>query len=149
LNALETFRAPMAPSSSKELIMSGRRWAIVREAVLWVITVFLAYVFLRQGYSKFFDDSGWARAFRLWHYPDWFRILIGVVEIGAVLLLFVRRVALAGALMIVAVMLGGMATHIYWGHPRQITSEVLPLVLATIVGLGRRRHFLAPREPQP
>ena len=129
--------------------MSGRRWAIAREAVLWAITIFLAYVFLRQGYSKFFDDSGWARAFRVWHYPDWFRILIGIVEISAVLLLFVRRVALAGAILIVAVMLGGMATHIYWGHPRQITSEVVPLVLATIVGLGRKRQFLGHREPEP
>src|SRR5215213_3310712 len=106
--------------------MSGRRAAIVRETVLWIVTVFLAYVFLRQGYSKFFDDSGWARAFRVWHYPDWFRIFIGIVEISAVLLLFVRRFALAGAIMIVIVMLGGMATHIYWRHPRQITSEVLP-----------------------
>ncbi len=122
--------------------MSGRRAAVVRETVLWIITVFLAYVFLRQGYSKFFDDSGWARAFRVWHYPEWFRILIGVVEICAALLLFIRRFALVGAIMIMIVMLGGMATHIYWGHPRQVTSEVFPLLLATVVALGRKRHFL-------
>lgn len=121
------------------------RWA--REAVLWILIVFLAYLFLRQGAAKFSDTSGWARAFRTWNYPDWFRILIGVVEIAAVLLLFVPRVAFAGALMIVVVMLGGMATHLWWGQPRYMTSEVLPLVLATIVAFGRRRVFLgAPRE---
>jgi uncharacterized membrane protein YphA (DoxX/SURF4 family) len=130
--------------------MAGRRAAIAREAILWIITAFLAYVFLRQGYSKFSNDSGWARAFRVWHYPEWFRILIGVVEVSAALLLFARRFALAGAVMIMTVMLGGMATHIWWGYPRQVTSEVVPLVLATVIALGRRRSFLAAnREPGP
>jgi uncharacterized membrane protein YphA (DoxX/SURF4 family) len=129
--------------------MPSRRAAIAREAVLWILIVFLAYVFLRQGTAKFSDTSGWARAFRLWHYPDWFRILIGVVEVSAVLLLFLKRTALIGALLIVAVMLGGMATHIYWGQPRYVTSEVLPLVLATIVAIGRRRTFLAAPAEQP
>jgi len=130
--------------------MSDRRVAIAREALLWIVTVFLAYVFLRQGFAKFSDDSGWARAFRTWHYPDWFRVLIGVTEVSAVLILFIRRFALIGAVMIVIVMLGGMATHIWWGQPRYITSEVLPLVLATLVALGRKRYFLgADREPAP
>jgi putative oxidoreductase len=130
--------------------MTSRRLALARETALWILTLYLAYVFLRQGYSKFFDDSGWARAFRVWHYPEWFRVFIGVVEIGAALLLFVRRFAVAGAVLIMVVMLGGMATHIYWGYPRQITSEVLPLAIATIVALGRKRHFSpAIREPEP
>jgi uncharacterized membrane protein YphA (DoxX/SURF4 family) len=128
--------------------MSDRRVAIAREAILWLITVFLAYVFLRQGFAKFSDASGWARAFRAWHYPDWFRMLIGFIEVSAVLLLFVRRLALIGAIMIMMVMVGGMATHVWWGQPRYITSEILPLILATIVGLGRKRFFLAAdREP--
>lgn len=121
--------------------MADRR-AIAKEAVLWLITLFLAYVFLRQGLSKFSDTSGWAKAFRAWNYPDWFRILIGVVEVSAVLLMCVPRLALVGAVMIAIVMLGGMGTHLWWGQPRYITSEVLPLVLATIVALGRRRSFL-------
>jgi uncharacterized membrane protein YphA (DoxX/SURF4 family) len=130
--------------------MAGRRMDIIREVLLWIITVFLAYVFLRQGFAKFSDTSGWARAFRAWHYPDWFRILIGVIEVLAVLILFIRRIAAVGAVMIVIVMLGGMATHIWWGQPRYVTSEILPLVLATLVALGRGRLFLAAvrgREP--
>lgn len=122
--------------------MATSRAAIAREALLWIITLFLAWVFLRQGYAKFLDDSGWARAFRVWHYPDWFRILIGIVEVAAAVLLFARRLALIGAVMIMIVMLGGMATHVYWGQPRQVTSEVMPFVLATLVALGRRRSFL-------
>ena len=130
--------------------MSVRRVQIAREAALWIITIFLTYVFLRQGWSKFSSDSGWARAFRTWHYPASFRILIGVIEVSAALILLIPRFALVGAVMIATVMLGGMATHVWWGHPRQITSEILPFILAVVVALGRRWSFLASdREPQP
>jgi uncharacterized membrane protein YphA (DoxX/SURF4 family) len=109
----------------------------VREVVLWIIALFLAYIFLRQGLTKFSPDSGWSRAFRAWHYPDWFRITVGILEVVAALLLLVRRYAVAGAVIIIVIMLGGMATHVWWGHPRQVTSEVLPLVLAIVTAAGR------------
>jgi uncharacterized membrane protein YphA (DoxX/SURF4 family) len=119
------------------------------EVVLWVFALFLAWVFARQGISKFSDDSGWARAFRFWHFPVWFRLLIGAGETAAALLLLWKRTAAAGALIIIIIMLGAMATHIYWGRPDQVTSEVLPLLLATVVALGRRRSFILSRRPAP
>ena len=109
--------------------------------MLWVFALFLAWIFIRQGWSKFDDTSGWARAFRAWHFPVWFRILIGVAETTAALMLLTRRTAFAGAIIIIAVMLGAMATHVYWGRPQQVTSEALPLFLATIVAIGRRKSF--------
>lgn len=115
---------------------------IAIDVTLWIFALFLAWIFIRQGASKFSDTSGWAKAFRLWHYPKWFRIIVGVVEVAAALLLLIPRTAFAGAIMIAIVMIGGMATHIYWGHPAQITSELLPLILATIVAFGRRDKFL-------
>ena len=111
------------------------------DLALWVPALFLAWVFARQGAAKFSDDSGWARAFVTWHFPVWFRILIGAVEVAAAALLLTRRTATIGAALIALVMLGAMATHIYWGHPGQVTSEVLPLVLSLIVLVGRRRHL--------
>ena len=121
--------------------MANRR-AIIIDVVLWVFALFLAWVFFRQGVAKFDDAGGWARAFHAWHLPVWFRILIGVLETGAALLLLTRRTAFAGAVLIIVVMLGAMGTHIYWGQPRQITSEVLPLFLSTMVALGRGRSFV-------
>ena len=111
------------------------------DLALWVPTLFLVYVFANQGPAKFSDSSGWARAFTLWHYPVWFRILIGIAETAAAILLLTRRTAPIGAAVIALVMLGGMATHIYWGRPSQVTSEVVPLVLSLIVLRGRWRHF--------
>jgi uncharacterized membrane protein YphA (DoxX/SURF4 family) len=113
------------------------------DIALWLVSAFLVYVFARQGWAKFSDTSGWARAFAVWHYPVWFRILIGVVETAAALLLLTRRTASIGAALIAVVMLGGMATHLYWGQARYLTSEVLPLTLSLVVLAGRWRHFAA------
>lgn len=125
--------------------MENRR-RVALEVVLWVFALFLAWVFARQGMAKFSDDSGWARAFRAWHYPVWFRLLVGAAETGAALLLLTRRTAFAGAVTIAAVMLGAMGTHIWWGQPGQVTSEILPLVLASIVAIGRRKSFILLRR---
>lgn len=112
-----------------------------KNLVLWIPTLFLVYVFTSQGVAKFSDSSGWARAFVVWHYPVWFRILIGIMETAAAGFLLIRRTASIGAATIAVVMLGGMATHVYWGHPGQVTSEVFPLTLSLIVLWGRRRHL--------
>jgi uncharacterized membrane protein YphA (DoxX/SURF4 family) len=115
-------------------------WA---DLALCLPTLFLVYVFASQGPTKFSNSSGWARAFALWHFPIWFRILIGVLETAAAALLLTRRTAPIGAALIALVMLGGMGTHIYWGRPQQVTSEVVPLVLSIVVLCGRWRHFAA------
>jgi uncharacterized membrane protein YphA (DoxX/SURF4 family) len=120
-----------------------------KEVVLWLMCLFLVYVFLKAGMQKFSNASGWARAFHVWGYPVWFRVLVGIVEISAALLLLYKRLAALGALLIVAIMLGGMATHIMVQHrPGQITSEVFPLLLATIIFIARRRLLPLPRRKQ-
>ena len=121
--------------------MAKRPMEIAREVLLWIISLFLAWVFLRQGYAKFSDTSGWARAFRIWHYPDWFRMLIGGIEVVGAVLVLVPRVATIGAVMIVCVMLGAMGTHLWFGPARHVTSEILPLTLATVIAFMRYRRL--------
>ena len=118
------------------------RRQILLEGVLWVFAGFLAWVFARQGIAKFSNTSGWAQAFNEWHFPVWFRVAIGVAETAAAALLLWKRTALAGATIIIVVMIGAMSTHVWWGQPGQVTSEILPLALATAVAVGRRKSFL-------
>lgn len=120
------------------------RSRIGKELALWLVSLFLVSIFIRQGAAKFSETSGWATAFRLWGYPVWFRMLIGIMEISAAILLLLPRVAPVGAALIIAVMLGGMGTHIARGHPAQITSELLPLILACVVLFARRRELKLP-----
>jgi putative oxidoreductase len=108
---------------------------------MWIPAILLVLIFAPQGWSKFSDTSGWANAFRNWGYPDWFRITIGVMELAAVALLVLGRTAAFGAILIIIVMLGGMATHVIFDGGRHMTSEVVPLVLASIVLFVRRRQL--------
>ena len=108
---------------------------------MWIPVILLALIFVPQGWSKFDDTSGWARAFRHWGYPNWFRIIIGVIELTGVGLMLAGRTAALGAAFIVVVMLGAMATHVIFDGGRNITSEVVPLVLASIVLVVRRSQL--------
>jgi uncharacterized membrane protein YphA (DoxX/SURF4 family) len=123
-----------------------KRWPrIVREVLLWAVVAMLVMVFMRAGLDKFDASSGWARAFNVWGYPVWFRILIGVLEIGAALLLLWPRTAAYGAAVIIIVMLGGMGTHVFVEHrPSGVTSELLHLIFACVVVAGRWRTRITP-----
>jgi len=104
---------------------------------IWIPALLLVLIFAPQGWAKFSDTSGWATAFRHWGYPVWFRVTIGIIELSAVVLLLLGRTAAFGALLIICVMLGGMATHLLFDQGRHMTSEVVPLVLASIVLVAR------------
>jgi len=115
------------------------------EVLLWALAVMLITVFARAGWDKFDPASGWARAFTFWGYPVWFRLLIGVLEIGAALLLVWPRTAAYGAAIIIVVMLGGMATHVFVEHrPSRAMSELGQLVFASVVLAGRWRTRINP-----
>lgn len=107
---------------------------------MWIPAILLVLIFAKQGWSKFDDSSGWANAFRHWGYPDWFRVTIGVMELAAVVLLLLGRTAALGAILIIVVMLGAWATHLLFDGGRHMTSEVVPLTLASILLFIRRRQ---------
>lgn len=67
-------------------------------------------------------------------------MLIGTLELSAAVLLLLGRTAAFGAIIIIVVMLGAWATHLIFEGGRHMTSEVVPLVLATIVLIVRRRQ---------
>lgn len=107
----------------------------------WLPAILLILIFAPQGWAKFSDSSGWAVAFRHWGYPVWFRVTIGILELAAVVLLALGRTAAWGAILIILVMLGAWATHLIFDGGRNMTSEVVPLVLASIVLVVRRSQI--------
>jgi len=120
-----------------------RMLSVAKAIAVWIPVLLLAFIFIPQGLAKFSDTSGWAKAFRFWGYPDWFRVTVGVMELTAVVLLLLGRSAAFGALLIIVVMLGGMATHVIFDGGRHMTSEVVPLVLGSIVLAVRRQQLSA------
>ena len=70
---------------------------ILKEVLLWAASLYLAWLFIQQGYVKFDAEGFWSGAFERWGYPVWFMFLIGFLEcLGAILILIPRTGAYGG-----------------------------------------------------
>lgn len=109
---------------------------IAKEVAAWLLSLFLCFLFFRAGIAKFDDGSGWSIAFRGWGFAVWFRVLIGVLEVVAALLVLVPRTAAYGAIVIAVLMLGGVVTQLV--HHRPHPAAYMMIVWATLLFLLRR-----------
>lgn len=115
---------------------------IVKEVVLWIITLFVALVCLRSGWLKVTGNIFWVRDFHRWGYPDWFRIAVGTVELTSMALLLVPRFASYGASLFAAVMLGAIFTHYTHNETSRLPFNLLLLTLSLVIVFLRRPSFL-------
>lgn len=108
----------------------------------------LGLVGLGVGGAKVTNQEDQVENFQRFGYPQWFRIVTGLVEIGAgaaliVGLLWLPGLTLAGGLLLSGVMLGAIATHIRTGDPHSKT--VAPAVLLVLTaGLLAIRYLSIP-----
>lgn len=103
----------------------------------WVLQVVLAAFFALQGIIKLKGSPGWIAHFRAWGYPDHFYLVVGIVELLAAILLLIPRLANLGALILLAVMIGAVATLVIH-HEHNIMVPVVPgILLATVLYLRR------------
>ena len=104
---------------------------------LWIFSSLLAMLFVTAGIAKFINPAVRVQ-FGQWGYPDWFRVLIGGLEIGCGVLLLVPRLAWRAGLMLGLIMLGAAGT--LWFHG-ETTQAILPVSLLFIVSMvGYARH---------
>ena len=113
---------------------------IAKEVVIWILTIALVLQFGNAGIRKFFEFGGWTRMFHNLGLPDWFRIVIGVLETAAAMLLALPRTAAYGAALIVPIMLGAIATVAIHGWTRAFPQPIIALVMATIILVARWRQ---------
>ena len=109
---------------------------------LWVVQIGLALMFFMAGGSKLAGNAQMVGLFDAIGIGQWFRYLTGLLEVaGGVLLLVPRRSGLGGALL-VPVMLGAIATHLFVLH----NSPAMPLLLLAglvFVVWGRRAQIVS------
>ena len=120
---------------------------IVKEVVLWIITLFLTLVCLRSGWLKVTGNIFWVRDFHRWGYPDWFRIAVGIAELTSMVLLLVPRFASYGASLFAAVMLGAMFTHYTHDESSRLPFNLLLLTLSLVI-LFVRRPSIRGQKPE-
>ena len=111
--------------------------------VLWGLQILLALAFLGGGISKLVGTAYMVHLFDQIGMGTWFRYLTGIIEVLSGIALLVPGWARFGALNLVGVMAGAVASHLF-----QIGGSPVPaLVLLALVGLvawGRRYQALFP-----
>ena len=108
----------------------------LRFMLIWISTCFLAAVFILAGAIKFGDPTA-AEHFRKWGYGDWFRILVGIVElVGGVALLVPRAATAAGAILSV-IMMGAIFTLFRAEEGKQVLAPALILWMLIYVAYTR------------
>jgi putative oxidoreductase len=111
--------------------------ARMRDVVGWCLSVPLSLVFLAAGATKF-GSPRWEMRFTAWGYPDWFRVLVGVLEVVCAILLLVPRTRRWAALVLLTLMLGAAGTHVLHGEaPRIVVNIVLAGLLVAALALAR------------
>jgi uncharacterized membrane protein YphA (DoxX/SURF4 family) len=110
----------------------------------WILQVIVGVAFVPIGLAKFTAPM-WIRGFEAWGYPPAFRILIGVVEMAAGVMLLVPRLTSYAALLLAAIMVGAIYTHAMAGQPwsRPIPHFTILLLLAWLRWPSRWRGWPA------
>lgn len=108
-------------------------------AALSVVQILLIAAFAMSGIGKLFGGRTAVEGFRAMRYPEWFRVVTGLVEIvgagGMVVAFWVPQAAIAAGAWMAATMLGALYTDLIriWVPRRAAFAAVLlALAIATI-----------------
>lgn len=101
---------------------------------LWVLSGLLAALFLMAGGSKLAGVERHVQGFEHWGYPQWFRLVIGAVEVISAVVLLIPRMAFFGAGALMVVMAGAVYTHLFRASGEGLMA-IAPLVLLGLAGL--------------
>ena len=104
---------------------------------LWGVQGLLALAFFTAGGQKLLGTEAMVAMFAQIDAGQWFRVVTGLVEVTAAVLILVPRTVPIGAGLIIATMIGAVYTHLALIGGSPVPALVL-LVLAGIVLWGRR-----------
>ena len=111
----------------------------MRAFVAWVLSVLLALTFFSMGVEKLMDEPMMAGLLRLFGYPPWSMVLVGLIEIAGAVLVLVPRVAHVGAFLLGCIMVGALYSHLTHGQAYLVAGPALLLAMA--IALGALRHW--------
>lgn len=109
----------------------------LKAAVLWVLQIAAAAMFFFAGGSKLAGAEQMVGLFNVVGIGQWFRYLTGGLEVLGAIALLIPALAGLGAVLLAAVMIGAIVTHLFILHSPP-TAPVLLLAAMIIVAWGRR-----------
>ena len=131
----------MSQTLASENSLSGATPGKALNIVLWVLQLGTAAMFLMAGFSKLSSDPMAVAGFEKIGFGQWFRYLTGTLEVSGALALLTPWLSGVGALLLAAVMVGAVATHLFilGGSP---LMAILLLVINAFIAWGRRGQIL-------
>jgi putative oxidoreductase len=109
----------------------------VPEVALWILQVLLAVVFAMAGLSKVFGDPAMVEMFATIGVGQWFRYLVGVLEIAGAVGVLVPRFSGLAAMGLACLMAGATLTNLFVLGASPLPTVGL-LVASALVAWGRR-----------
>ncbi len=106
-------------------------------ASLWVLQIAAAAMFFLAGFSKLAGAAPMVEAFAKIGIGQWFRYVTGAIEVVSAAMLLVPSLAVFGAALLVATMIGAIVTHLFIIGGNPAIPVVLLLVTGTVVWLRR------------
>ena len=123
--------------------------------VVWVLSVILAAVFATTGLAKLIGTEPIGlQAAAMNGFPQWIRMVVGIVEIGGAVMLMIPPIAAAGAALLALLMLPATITQVVSRQPG-VFVPILLFVLLLIVAWRRNPaavragYNAAVRTPRP
>jgi putative oxidoreductase len=110
----------------------------VRVVAAWAVAILLALFFVQSGASKLGPSSPWVGRFEAWGYTGSLAPLIGVIETAGAFLALAPSLAAYGALMISAVMIGAIYTHLSTGIGSAATAAQMLVLSGALIALRAR-----------
>ena len=98
---------------------------------LWALQVFLALMFAMAGLAKVFGDPAMVEMFATIGIGQWFRYVVGALEIAGAVGVLVSRLSGLAALGLLCLMAGAILTNVLVLG----TSPLLPIVLMLVSAL--------------
>src|ERR1700679_313429 len=106
----------------------SKGWNITR----WVLQGLAAFAFLAAGGSKLAGAPAMVEMFAKLGAGQWFRYLTGALEVIGAVALLVPRAAFYGAVLLAAVMIGAIVTHLAVLGGSPIPALVLLIIVGTV-----------------
>lgn len=104
----------------------------VKKYGLLAIKVLLTLAFVAAGFAKLSGQEMMVQTFEAVGVGQWFRYVTGIIEIGAVALLWVKGLQFIGAGLLVCTMAGAVLAHLLIIGPSAVPAAVLGILSAIV-----------------
>jgi uncharacterized membrane protein YphA (DoxX/SURF4 family) len=105
----------------------------------WIVVWLTALFFLQNGIRKAAGTAQMVDMFRDLGYPDWFRVAVGLPEIGGAVLLAVPRFTLHAAAALAVLMAGAVASEAMAGRAFEMLLPAQWLLVFILIIVARIR----------